>query len=179
MTRPHTLKLTAAAICLALAGPLFGAAPAAASGDLIIRDFVLTHGVYEREPVDAVESFSPADERGYLFARIANDGAPTNVTVIWYRDGVVHGHVALHVGSSTGWRTWSSANLTQGDWRVELMTDTGVVLAERSFPVAYPVRTGDSGDGMLDLAPASGQTGAPIAPGPSTTSSQTTPDWDG
>ena len=179
MTRPRTLKLAAAALCLALAGPFVGAAPAAASGDLIIRDFVLTHGVYEREPVDAVETFSPADERGYLFARIANDGGPTNITVVWYRDGVIHGHVDLHVGTSTGWRTWSSANLTQGDWRVELVTESGVVLAERSFPVAYPVRTGDSGNGMLDLAPAGGGRDTPNTPGPSTTSSETMPDWDG
>ena len=179
MTRPHRLTLAAAALCLTLAGGLVGAAPATASGDLIIRDFVLTHGVYEREPVDAVESFSPADEHGYLFARIANDGAPTEITVVWYRDGIVHGHVDLHVGTSTGWRTWSSATLTTGDWRVELMTETGVVLAERSFTVAYPIRTGDSGNGMLDLAPAGGGMDTPNTPGPSTSSSETTPDWDG
>ena len=74
--------LAAAASCAALIGCLAVGGPAHADNDLVIRDFVLTHGVYQREPIDTAESFSPADERGTIFARITNEGAPTNVTVV-------------------------------------------------------------------------------------------------
>jgi len=44
--------------------------------------------------------------------------------------------VDLTIGTSPGWRTWSSATLKSGDWRVELVTEGGEVLAERAFTVA-------------------------------------------
>lgn len=111
------------------------ASPSRADQNLVIRDFVLTRGIVDREPTSAVESFSPSDGQGYLFTRIANDGAPTQITVVWRYEGTVHAEVDLDVGKSPGWRTWSSANLKPGDWTVELLDPEGVVLAQESFVV--------------------------------------------
>jgi len=116
---------------------------------LIIRDFVLTHGVEAREPADRTESFRTTDGQAYAFLRIANDGPPTDVTVQWRYEGAVHGTVDLGIGSSPGWRTWSSANLKPGDWTVEVRDAEGVVLAERRFTVENtfagdPVQTPES-----------------------------------
>jgi hypothetical protein len=107
------------------------AAPAA----LIIRDFVLTRGIDAREPVDRAESFRSTDDQAYAFLRIANDGPPADLTVEWRYEGAEHGSVALAIGRSPGWRTWSSANLKPGDWRVAVSTADGQLLAERRFTV--------------------------------------------
>ncbi len=106
---------------------------------LVIRDFVLSHGITEREPVDITNSFLPSDERAYAFLRVSNLGAPTNVTFAWYYEDRVHAVVDLDIGTSPGWRTWSSTNLRSGQWRVELLGHDGLVLAEHSFVVAPSV----------------------------------------
>ena len=103
---------------------------------LVRRDFVLSHGITEREPVDITYSFLPSDERAYAFLRVSNLGAPTNVTFAWYYEDRVHAMVDLDIGTSPGWRTWSSTNLRSGQWRVELLGHDGLVLAEHSFVVA-------------------------------------------
>lgn len=113
--------------------------PAHADGSVIIRDFVLTRGIEAREPVDAAESFAVTDQQAYAFARIANDGQPTTVVVRWRYEDEVHAEVDLTIGTSTAWRTWSSANLKPGHWNVELIAPDGLVLAERSFTVAESV----------------------------------------
>jgi len=106
-------------------------APAA----LIIRDFVLSRGIEGREPADRTEAFRTTDGQAYAFLRIANDGPPTDLTIVWRYEGAVHGTVDLAIGSSPGWRTWSSANLKPGDWTVEVSDAEGVVLAQRQFTV--------------------------------------------
>ena len=52
-----------------------------------------------------------------------------------------HGSVWLNVGTSPGWRTWSSANLRPGNWSVALIDAGGSVLVQRSFIVGQTVDT--------------------------------------
>jgi len=122
-----------------------------APAPLVIRDFVMTRGIEAREPADRTESFRTTDGQAYAFLRLANDGPPTDLTVVWRYEGTVHGKVDLAVGSSPGWRTWSSVNLKPGDWAVEISNADGVVLAERHFTVdaafaGDPVTTPDGSD---------------------------------
>ena len=128
-------RRTAAGLALPLALALASTGPALAEGNLIIKDFVLTHAIDEREPIDMVEGFTPADEKGYIYARVFNDGQPEQLTVVWMHEGDEHARVGLNIGTSPGWRTWSSANLKPGDWSVQLRDSQGLVLAEREFAV--------------------------------------------
>ncbi len=123
-------------IAVAVMSALVLAPSAYAEGDLVVQDLVLSHGVYEREPADIAKSFEPSDERAYAFARISNAGPLTNVSFVWHYGSNIHAIVDLNVGTSQGWRTWSSAKLKSGDWRIELVTEEGEVLAERAFTVA-------------------------------------------
>lgn len=129
--RVFTGALGAAAISLTLL-----AASAAEAGSVVIRDFVLTHGIYEREPVGNTDAFANGDERGYAFARINNDGTPTQVSFVWEYDDQVHATIDMNVGASPGWRTWSSVALRPGNWRVKLVDQNGVIMAERNFTVS-------------------------------------------
>ena len=148
MTHSYGLELIArsarrAAACLAVSlavtGALAASSPASAEegaeGGIVLKDFILTHGVEAREPVDAAHSFDLSDGQVYAFARLFNDGPPSDVTVVWMHEGSVHASVDLAVGTSPGWRTWSSANLKPGHWTVRLVGADGVTLDERDFAV--------------------------------------------
>jgi len=151
----NSARCAAAGLVLPLALTLasLGGAPALAEGNIIIKDFVLTHAIDEREPIDMVEGFTPADERGYVFARVSNDGPQSQLTAVWIHEGDVHARVDLNVGTSSGWRTWSSTNLKPGDWTVQLRDTQGVILAERSFAVGSEFAMDDEAGAM---APAAG-----------------------
>ena len=124
------------ASCVAVMSALVLAPSAYAEGDLVVQDLILSRGIYEREPADIAKSFEPSDERAYAFARISNEGPLTSVSFVWHYGSNIHAIVDLNIGTSQGWRTWSSAKLKSGDWRVELVTEGGEVLAERAFTVA-------------------------------------------
>ena len=111
--------------------------PARADPALVIRDFVLSHGINEREPVDITDSYLSSDKRAYAFLRAHNLSAPTVVSFVWYYEDRIHASVELEIGTSPNWRTWSSANLRPGRWRVQLLGYNGLMLAEHSF-VAMP-----------------------------------------
>ncbi len=134
---------------------------AQADQTLVIRDFVLSHGINEREPVDITYSFLPSDERAYAFLRVNNLGARTSVIFIWYYEDRVHAAVDLDIGTSPGWRTWSSANVRSGQWRVELLGYDGLVLAAHSF-VGAPTFS-ESAEVPAD---AIGDSASPMHPGP-------------
>jgi len=111
------------------------ATPALAGDKVVVRDVVLTHNVAERMPTDSVDAFAADADVGYAFVRISNSGDPTQVKVVWSRNGVEQGAVPLNVGTSSGWRTWSSTNLQPGNWRVQVVDANGGVLSQKDFSV--------------------------------------------
>jgi len=142
-------RVAGAVLGALLAIPFLTAQPAVAQNSIVIRDFVLTHGIYEREPVGTTDTFASGDSRGYAFARIANDGSPTQVSFVWYYGEEMHASIDMNVGTSGGWRTWSSINLRPGNWRVKLQDASGAVIAERSFMVEHTGSTSAT-SGMND-----------------------------
>jgi len=124
-------SLVAAALPTGAAGPT-GAEEGA---NLRVVDFVVARQIVEREPVEVSETFSVADGSAYAFARIANDGEPTALSFIWLHRDAVYAAVEMTIGTSPRWRTWSSAELTPGPWRVQLVGSDGLIIAENSFTV--------------------------------------------
>ncbi|MDJ0970671.1 MAG: DUF2914 domain-containing protein [Kiloniellales bacterium] len=109
--------------------------PAQAAEMPEVNDFVLTRGMVEREPSDPVDGFSSADRRGFAFARIKNAGEPTSVAFVWTRDQHHHATIHMNIGTSPAWRTWSSVNLQPGLWNVQVVSEAGQVLGQKSFRV--------------------------------------------
>lgn len=139
--------------------------PAMAEGSIVVRNFVLSHGIHEREPISETETFNVEDGKAFAFARIQNTGDPTLVSFVWEYGDTVHATVPVNVGASPGWRTWSTAKLRSGNWRVKLVDDQGEVLLEKAFTVGpnsdnsvadVGSETGVSGDSAItDDIPAS------------------------
>ena len=157
----HFAQLVCVSVLTAVVSLLSITHQAQADQTLVIRDFVLSHGINEREPVDITYSFLPSDERVYAFLRVNNLGAPTRVSFVWYYEDRVHATVDQDIGTSPGWRTWSSANVRSGQWRVELRGHDGLVLVGHSFVVAPSFS--ESAEVPAD---AMGESASPMHPSP-------------
>ena len=142
MMRPTRNKILSAVLAGA-SFAVFSLAPmqAAAEGSIVVRNFVLSHGIHDREPISDTESFNVGDGKAFAFARIQNDGDPTMVSFVWEYAGSEHATVPVNVGASPGWRTWSTARLRSGDWRVKLVDAQGEVLLEKAFTVSPTVES--------------------------------------
>lgn len=129
------VRVPAALVGAAVAVFGVAAGPAFAGDKVVVRDIVLTHNVAERMPTDSVDAFAADADVGYVFVRVSNAGDPTTLKVVWSRAGVEQGAVPLNVGTSSGWRTWSSTNLRPGSWNVQVVDASGSVLSQRDFTV--------------------------------------------
>jgi hypothetical protein len=138
MMRSHRNRVIAAALAGAgFAAVSLAAQPAMAADSMVVRDFVLSHAIDQREPVDETAFFHVKDGRAFAFARIRNTGAPATVSFVWYYDETSYAAVPVNVGTSPGWRTWSAVKLRPGNWRVELVGAQGDVLTQRAFHVGH------------------------------------------
>lgn len=149
--------LTAAVVGAALAVTSLAAQPALADGHVAVRDFVLTNGIVNREPAGSMESFDVANDKAFVFARIKNDGSAANMAFIWYLNDIERARKSLSVGTSSGWRTWSSSAVRPGNWRVDLVDANGAVLAQITFDVGMEAAVSQS-----EMAPAT----SAVAPEP-------------
>lgn len=105
-----------------------------AATDLKLVEFVLANEIVSREPREVVESFTEGGDRGFAFARI-NSKATTEVTFLWTRNGHECARIKAPIQAARTWRTYSSVKLRSGDWKVQLLDQNKVVLAEKSFSV--------------------------------------------
>lgn len=103
--------------------------------DIAARDFVMARDVVDREPIGMTTTFSPQDGRAFAYAKIDNPGAPTHVSFVWLYDDALYATVDMEIGTSVRWRTWSSAELSLGAWRVQIVSPDGDVLSETAFTV--------------------------------------------
>lgn len=106
------------------------------SDTLFVTDLVLCRDVIEREPVDVVESYTADDSQAWVFARIHNEGAMTEITFRWFYEETEYYTLDARVGTSKRWRTYSRVTLQPGAWRVEIVDAEGNLLKEARFHVA-------------------------------------------
>jgi hypothetical protein len=104
-----------------------------AHADIKVIEFVLTNKVEGRQPKDVVENFNSENGKGFAFAQLST-AKPAQVTFIWSKEGKEHSRFTTHVHAAKRWRTYSSAKLRPGHWKVQLVVGDQV-LAERAFTV--------------------------------------------
>lgn len=99
----------------------------------------LTHAIKHREPVDSIESITLNNGESkyvYFYLHLTNlqDKA---IHIVWYHNDKVDSKLILQVHSNN-WRTYASKYMNQrrlGAWHVELMDDSGNILAVKNFTV--------------------------------------------
>lgn len=102
--------------------------------DLKLVEFVLANEIVSREPKEIVEAFSEGSERGFAFARL-NSKTSSEVTFVWTRNGHECARITSPIHAAKQWRTFSSVKLRQGEWKVQLLDQNKVVLAEKTFTI--------------------------------------------
>ena len=80
---------------------------------------------------------SPIDSGQVFFYTRIKSSTPMTVEHRWYRDEHLHRVAALRIQANEqrGFRSYSGTAVKQGNWRVELRTRDGSVLAEQKFVV--------------------------------------------
>jgi len=102
---------------------------------LYVKNLTLTTDVMNREPVDTVSTFQPSDGNAYALIRVRNTGAPDTVTFKWIHNGETYFTFNSPVGNAFSWRTYTSVKTIPGNWTVQILDNSGEILAEKSFEI--------------------------------------------
>ena len=129
-------RVIAAVVALALAATPLAAQDTAAPQQSVTVELVIARSVADRMPVDTASTFQADVGRVACWARISG-AAGTTIHLVWMHGGQEF-QVPMQIGGSP-WRVWSTKEMQSdwtGDWRVEARSETGTVLATRSFTIA-------------------------------------------
>ena len=100
-----------------------------------VERFVTATGIEEREPVGLASIFSADIERVYCFLEARDIKRDTEVTFVWYAGDTKVSEVTLGLGEGTRWRTFTYKTIGNavGEWRIELLDETGNLIDEVKF----------------------------------------------
>ena len=99
-----------------------------------VEKFALGTGVESRELVGEATEFDVSVGRIYCWTRIISQNVPATVKHVWYADKEQVAEVPLNINYPST-RTWSSKAISAGKWRVEVVSETGEILASTDFTV--------------------------------------------
>ena len=99
-----------------------------------VEKIALGTGVESRELVGDATEFDVSVGRIYCWTRIISQNVPATIKHVWYADEQQVAEVPLNINYPST-RTWSSKAISAGKWRVEVVGETGEVLASTDFTV--------------------------------------------
>ena len=99
-----------------------------------VEKIALGTGVESRELVGEASEFDGSVGRVYCWTKINSQNIPTTIKHVWYTDEKEAAEVTLNI-TYPSTRTWSSKTIGPGVWRVEVISETGEVLASTGFTV--------------------------------------------
>ena len=103
----------------------------------IINRMVMCGGIADKEPVNVTDTFSTEMGIAYCFLEAKEIENDTTVTFIWYFESKEMARVSLPLTKGKRWRTYTNKKLAdlKGNWTVELLESSGIVLNTVSFQV--------------------------------------------
>lgn len=112
------------------------AAPVPAAG-LTIARMEIAGSVENREPVGIAASFPATQEKVYCYLEFKDVPQDTTITYVWTLGQDDMGKVTQQVKKSSRWRTWANKSLVgmKGDWKVDVLDESGAVLKSATFNV--------------------------------------------
>jgi nitrogen fixation protein FixH len=99
-----------------------------------VEKIALGTGVESRELVGEATAFDVSVRRVYCWTKISSQNVPATIKHVWYAGDETAADVPLDIKYPTT-RTWSSKVIWAGKWRVEVVSETGEVLASTDFTV--------------------------------------------
>ena len=122
---------------LSLGGTAVAQAPekqAEAPKTIQVEKIALGTSLESRELVGEATEFDVSAGRIYCWTKITSENVPTTIKHVWYADAEKAAEVPLNIKYPTT-RTWSSKAIWAGKWRVDVVSETGDVLASTDFTV--------------------------------------------
>jgi hypothetical protein len=110
------------------------AAPAAS---LNIARMEIAGSVENHQPVGIAATFPASTEKVFCYVEFKDVPKDTNITYVWTLGPNEMGKVTQQVKKSSRWRTWASKTLggMKGDWKVDVLDESGAVLKSATFKV--------------------------------------------
>ena len=105
---------------------------------LILNELLICRGVYKRTPIKPGIEFRQDVDSLFCYTKISNDGDKKGLMHVWYYQDKEVTTVNYNIKPSFNYRSWSKKTIPYsavGDWKVEVITGTGVVLGSRSFKI--------------------------------------------
>jgi hypothetical protein len=99
-----------------------------------VEKIALGTGVESRELVGEATEFDVSVGRIYCWTKIISKNVPTTIKHVWYTEEEQAAEVTLNINYPS-MRTWTSKAIWAGKWRVEVVSETGEVLASTDFTV--------------------------------------------
>ena len=109
----------------------------APASDLTVSRIEIAGSVENSEPVGIAASFPASQEKVFCYVELKDIPQDTTITFVWTLGENEMGKVPQQVKKSWRWRTWSNKTINgmKGDWKVDLMDESGAVLKSASFKV--------------------------------------------
>ena len=108
------------------------------SAEPVIVKLTLSTEVVDREPVDDLDTVDLHSGR-FFSHTVVNSSTDSDIQHVYYFDNNEIARVPMNIGTSPSWRCWSSKNidpnLWKGEWRIDIESNNGTILATKSFNV--------------------------------------------
>jgi hypothetical protein len=141
-----TTPSSAPAIPAEPAEPAMPATPASPSttpatpvhaASLTISRMEIAGSIENREPVGIAATFPSTQEKVYCYLEFKDVPQDTAITYVWTLGQNELGKMTQQVKKSSRWRTWANKSLggMKGDWKVDVLDESGAVLKSASFKV--------------------------------------------
>ena len=119
------------------AAPAPAAAAPAPAPSLPISRMELCGSVMDRKPVDVSAAFTAAQDKVFCYLEFKDVKKETTVNVVWTLGQNEMGKVPLTIKPYPKFRTWASKSISgmKGDWKVDVVDETGAVLQTAAFKV--------------------------------------------
>jgi len=93
--------------------------------------------VENREPVGIAASFPASQEKVFCYVELKDVSKDAAITFVWTLGANEMGKVSQQVKKSSRWRTWANKSIAgmKGDWKVDVLDESGAVLKSAAFKV--------------------------------------------
>lgn len=111
--------------------------PAQDANSLLVEEISICRGIEDRKPVEVDTIFPDIVGIVYCFTKVTGATEPVTISHVWYFNDREMTRTDLPVRSKS-WRTWSSKKIRKGwigNWRVDVVSSEGVVLAGKEFTI--------------------------------------------
>lgn len=111
--------------------------PAQDANGQLVEEISICRGIEDRKPVEVDTIFPDIVGIVYCFTKVTGATEPVTISHVWYFNDREMTRTDLPVRSK-GWRTWSSKKIRKGwigNWRVDVVSSEGVVLAGKEFTI--------------------------------------------